>query len=173
MINAKCDEIAIALTLWDNAFSKLRTVDPTTEECDETQRLIDVAVAQLRRMEISITPKVHGTQYHAVHQMRTIPGGIAKLGEDWIEKYHQDGFRYDFCFSRVGDLEKQAVIRARCEQRARNPQVVMRRELVANRFEGKRKKKGPTVKMVQKQIKEEKRHEVLLKAIEENVVELY
>jgi len=173
MINAKCDDIAMALGLWDSAFSKLRTVDPTSEDCDSAQKLIDTAVAQLRKMGISITPKVHGSQYHAVHQMRTIPGGIAKLGEDWIEKYHQDGFRYDFCFSRVGDLEKQAVIRARCEQRARNPKVVMRRELVTKRFKGKRKKKGPTVKKVQKQIKEEKRHEVLLKAIEENVVELY
>ncbi len=173
MINAKCDDIAMALGLWDSAFSKLRTVDPTSEDCDSAQKLIDTAVAQLRKMGISITPKVHGTQYHAVHQMRTIPGGIAKLGEDWIEKYHQDGFRYDFCFSRVGDLEKQAVIRARCEQRARNPKVVMRRELVTKRFKGKRKKKGTTVKQVQKQKKEEKRHEVLLKAIEENVVELY
>ncbi len=81
----------------------------------------------------------------------------------------------DFCFSRVGNLEKQAVIRAQCEQRARNPKVVMRRKLVADRFEGKRKKKGPTSRWfrVQKQIKEEKRHEALLKAIEENVVELY
>ena len=173
LINGKCDDIKRALVLWDNAFSKLRTVDPTPDDCDNAQVLIDNAVAQLRKMEISITPKVHGSQYQAVHQMRTIKGGIAKLGEDWIEKYHQDGFRYDFCFGRVGNLEKQARIRARCEHRARNPKVVLRRELVAKRFRGKRKKKGPTVKEVQKQIKEEQRHEELLRVIEENVLDLY
>lgn len=173
LINEKCNDIRDALVLWDAAFSKLRTVDPTPDDCNKAQQLIDVAVAQLRKMDISITPKVHGTQYHAVYQMRTIPGGIAKLGEDWIEKYHQDGFRYDFCYGRVGDLERQAVIRARCEHRARNPQVVMRKELLAKRFKGKRKKKSTTVKEVQKQIKEEKRHEVLLRKLEEDVVELY
>ena len=76
---------------------------------------------------------------------------------------------------RVGDLEKQAEIRSRCEHRARNPQVVMRKELVARsrRFSGRRKKKDSTVKEVQKQIKEERRHEVLLRLLEEEVVELY
>lgn len=173
MIHAKCDDVRNALIVWDNAFSKLRIVDPTPSDCDMAQTLIDNAVAQLRKMEISITPKVHGMQKHAVHQMRTIPGGIAKLGEDFIEKYHQDGYRYDLCYSRVGDLEKQAVIRSRCEHRARNPQVVMRKELVARKFSGRRKKKGSTVKEVQKQIKEERRHEVLLRLLEEDVVELY
>ena len=45
--------------------------------------------------------------------------------------------------------------------------------MVARRFKGKRKNKGTTAKTVQKQIKEEQRHKVCLKALEENVVELY
>jgi hypothetical protein len=45
----------------------------------------------------------------------------------------------------------------------------MRRGLVAGRFKGK----GPTAKTVQNQIKEERRHKVFLKALKENVVELY
>eukprot|EP00957_Ditylum_brightwellii_P031102 2356167-Ditylum_brightwellii.AAC.1 len=65
MINIVCEDVKNALVLWDSAFSKLRTVDPTDKDCDKAQHLIDIAVAQLRKMGISITPKVHGMQAHA------------------------------------------------------------------------------------------------------------
>ena len=107
---------------------------PTESDCDEAQKTIDLAVAQLRKLGISITPEVHGTQFHAVNQMRSIPGGIGKLAEDWVEQYHQAGFRYDLCYCRVGGLKQQAVIRSRADHRARNPKVVMRKKLVDKRL---------------------------------------
>ena len=96
--------------------------------------------------------------------MRMIPGGMAKLGEDWVEKYHQDGFHYDFCFSRVKDLEKQAS--AQCEQVARRPQVFMMKELMLEDSREKGRRRGLVNKGIQNQIqiKEERRHELLLKA---------
>jgi hypothetical protein len=124
-------------------------------------------------MGISITPKVHGTQFHAVYQMRTIPGGIAKLAEDWVEQYHQSGFRYDLCYCRVGDLKQQAVIRSRAEHRARNPKVVMRKDMLDKRFKGMRKRKQDMVKDMKKQIKQELRHEVLGKVWDEDLLDLY
>ncbi len=84
------------------------------------------------------------------------------LGEDCIKKYHQNGFRYDFCFSssRVGDVEKQASVQR--EHIARSPQVVMVKELKLEDSRERRRRRG-LVKGVQNQIKEERRHEVLLK----------
>lgn len=91
-----------------------------------------------------------------VPQMKAVLNQLMSVGDPGIEdmmvesarwlNIFQDGFCYDFCFSRVGDLEKQAIIRAWCEHRAMNPQVFMRRESVARRFKGKRKNKGPTAK---------------------------
>ena len=170
--NEVCDDVVTALVLWDSAFSKLRTVDPSESECDEAQENIDLAVEQLRKMGISITPKVHGTQFHAVDQMKAIPGGISKLAEDWVEQYHQSGFRYDLSYCRAGSLKQQAVIRSRSEARSRKPEVVMRKEMLEKRFTGIRKRKKVAVNCMRKQIKQEFRYAVLRSARDEDLLDL-
>ncbi len=44
-------------------------------------------MVHIRSMGYSITPKMHGMESHVLTQMRTIPGGIGKLMEHWIEQY--------------------------------------------------------------------------------------
>jgi hypothetical protein len=81
------------------------------QHCMETQELIDKAMAHIRSMGFSVTPKLHGMESHVVTQMRTIPGGIGKLMEHWIKQYHQTGVRFDLAYCRVGSLVGQAAIR--------------------------------------------------------------
>jgi len=56
-------------------------INPTIEECDEAQRRVDKVLVKWRAMDISITPKVHIYEDHAVPQMR-YHGGIGDKGED-------------------------------------------------------------------------------------------
>jgi hypothetical protein len=78
--------------LMDAAFSSLRTINPTLEECDEAQRRVDKVLVKWRAMDISITPKVHIIEDHTVPQMR-YHGGIGDKGEDFVEASHQNGKR--------------------------------------------------------------------------------
>jgi hypothetical protein len=116
-----CKVICLALKLWDGAFSDIHTPNPSVEHCKSTQNRIDHAMAHIRLMGFSITPKMHGMKKHVVTQMQTIPGGIGKLMEHWIEKYHQTGHRFDLAHCRVGTLSGQAAIRSSVKKRGRNP----------------------------------------------------
>ena len=109
-IDDVCDDVGLALNLWDDVFSAVHKVDPSEADCEEAGKKVKHAMAQLRRMGISITPKAHGMEMHCIKQMRDIPGGIGKLVEHWVERYHQDGFRYDLAYCRAGSLENQAKI---------------------------------------------------------------
>jgi hypothetical protein len=101
-VNNTCNDICLALKLWDGAFSDIHTPNPSVEHCQATQNRIDKAMAHIRSMGFSITPKMHGMEKHVVTQMQTIPGGIGKLMEHWIEQYHQIGYRFDLAYCRVG-----------------------------------------------------------------------
>ena len=98
------------MKLWDGVFSAIHSPNPTVEHCIETQERIDKAMSHIRSMGFSVTPKMHGMESHVVRQMGTIPGGIGKLMEHWIEQYHQTGFRFDLAYCRVGSLVGQAAI---------------------------------------------------------------
>ena len=67
---------------------------------------------------------------HVVTQMQSIPGGIGKLMEHWIEQYHQIGHRLDMAYCHVGSLTGQAAIRSSVEKRGRNPRVQMNKQFL-------------------------------------------
>ncbi|KAL7528525.1 hypothetical protein ACHAXR_003576, partial [Thalassiosira sp. AJA248-18] len=139
--NEICTDVGLAFKLWDGVFSAIHKIDPSSDHCDKTQEMIDKAMAQLRSMDFSITPKMHGMEKHVVDQMRSIPGGISKLIEHWVEQYHQVGHRYDLSYCRAGTLENQAAIRSRLEKRARHPRVKMNKKLLEKKYKNIRRKR--------------------------------
>jgi len=84
--------------------------------------------------------------------MRTIPGGIGKLMEHWIEQYHQTGFRFDLAYCHVGSLVGQAAIGSRAEKRAHNPRVQLNKMLLQKRFLGIRKRQSAAIESEEKKI---------------------
>ncbi len=76
IINKVRDNVGLALKLWDGVFSAIHSPNPTVEHCIETQERIDKAMAHIRSMGFSVTPKIHGMESHVVRQMGTIPGGL-------------------------------------------------------------------------------------------------
>ena len=90
-----CNDVKLFLVLWDDAFAAVHKSDPSKEDCNDAQAKIDLEISQLRRMCMSVTPKGHGMEDHVVRQMRQAPGGIVRLIEHWVERYHQIGFKYD------------------------------------------------------------------------------
>ena len=158
-INQTCHNIGLALKLWDAAFSAIHAPDPTPEHCNKTQEIIDRAMFHMRTMGFSVTPKMHGMEYHVVTQMRNIPGGLGRLMEHWVEQYHQIGHRLDLAYCRVGSLVGQAAIRSRVEKRGMNPRVQMNKKALQARYVGRRKRRSDALERNEKKvhIKEERR----------------
>ena len=52
-------------------------------------------MAQMTQIGMSITPKANGMEDHVVNQMRPTRGGISRMVEHWVERYHQVGYKYD------------------------------------------------------------------------------
>ena len=163
IINTVCHNVGLAFKLWDGVFSAIHSPNPTVQHCMDTQGRIDKAMEHIRSMGFSITPKMHGMESHVARQMRTIPGGIGKLMEHWIEQYHQTGFRFDMAYCRVGSLVGQAAIRSSAEKRARNPRVQISKMLLQKSFVGIRKRRSAAIESDEKktQIKQERRDNAL------------
>jgi hypothetical protein len=115
-----CATMKALLMNWNQVSANLYTCDPSNDLCTETQKLIDKAIELMRKLNFSITPKLHVMECHVVHQMRTIPGGLAFLHEQWIEHYHQKGHKNDKMWQTLSH-EKQAGLVANKECRQRHP----------------------------------------------------
>ena len=153
LVKKVCHELGHAFILWDKVFKMVHEVDPSPEHCDATQKAIDLATTHLRKLDMSIIPKLHGMEAHLVRQMRHVHGGICKLVEHWVEHYHQVGYRYDVSYCRMGSLVKQASVRSRKEAIARAPQVIIckrRRE----ELKKKRNKKNDKREVAEKERQE-------------------
>ena len=61
-INVTCDDVGLGMKLWDAVFSDVHNSDPDKAHCKRTQARIDKAMAHIRDMGVSITPKMHGME---------------------------------------------------------------------------------------------------------------
>jgi hypothetical protein len=154
-----CEDVGLGMKIWDGVFSHVHKSDPDEAHCKATQDRIDTAMAHMRYMGVSITPKMHGMEKHVVNQMRTSPGGIGRLVEHWIEHYHQVGYRFDVAYDRVGSSVKSAEIRARSEKRSRHRQVQLHTKHLQEFGQRKVKKERKYEQLLQK--KQERRDEAL------------
>lgn len=135
-----CDDHKDLLILWDGALAKVMTVNPTEDDCKQAEKYIKNALQLMRDMGISITPKAHGMEDHVVKQMAKVPGGIGNLVEHWIEKYHQEGYKFDMKYRNMPDEVAKAMVRARRDKIKNDPDVIRARKRVEEKFSGKRKR---------------------------------
>ena len=79
IVNKVCGDVGLAFKLWDGAFLAIHSPNPTVEHCTVTLKRIDNAMAHIRGMGFSVTPKMHWMESHVVREMRTTPGGIGMI----------------------------------------------------------------------------------------------
>jgi hypothetical protein len=146
-----CTEVTRALVLWDDVFSRANTKyesisdDWVKEHCDATEKAVEQAMFQMRHMGFSITPKMHGLECHLVHQMRTVPGGIAMLIEHWVEQYHQTAAAMERIWA-SHPYTKQAEFRVRREHMLSHKETTeAEARIVKSKRAQKRKKSEATV----------------------------
>jgi hypothetical protein len=115
------------------------------KHCDETEKSVKLAMFQMWAMGFSITPKLHGLECHLVHQMRTVPGGIAMLIEHWVEQYHQRATEMERIWG-GHSYDEQAEFRARREHMLSNTNtMVAEARIIESKRKVKRKRAETTV----------------------------
>ena len=165
-IRVLCDDVKLALKLWDGAFSMIHRKEPSDTHCNLTQAQIDLAMAQMRCMKLPITPKAHGMACHIVHHMRSFPGGVAMLLEYWVESYHQKAKRFDVYWRGMTAIQRQAEIRARLETTFRTPEVRSEKARIVAAFVGVRKRKRSAINIEKDEKSKQARHGAVGEMIE-------
>jgi hypothetical protein len=86
------DGIRVVLLLLDGIFSLLLTKygKVTPQILEDLEELLELLRRQWVKMQLPMTPKFHCLLRHAVSQLRSTGGGLCDLGEDGIERSHQE-----------------------------------------------------------------------------------
>ena len=84
-IDNLCSSYMSVFLLWDCAFLYASIIDPTEDDIQMYSRYIMAAANSHVQMGCIVTPKVHLMWRHVEEQMKTIPGGLDKKREDWVE----------------------------------------------------------------------------------------
>ena len=146
-IKRKCNDIKLALQHWHNVHRVAsKTTAPTEEDLRNLKDDIRQAMAATRSLELSITLKMHGTEDHLYKQMRDIPGGIGRLMEYWIEKFHQDGSAMDHIHRHTRGARELAEARVRKETPWNNPEVLSQFEIMWKQHKRAASSKGSNAK---------------------------
>ena len=94
------EEFHTLFEVMDIAFAKLRILDPTPDEIESTEVVINLLEKIWRKLQLSITPKCHIMFDHIMDQVRE-HNDIADLIEDYIEHAHQTGKQLDHLVARM------------------------------------------------------------------------
>jgi hypothetical protein len=83
------------LLLLDAIYSLLLTKygKVTDKIPDDLAKLLELLRVQWVKMQLPMTPKFHCLLRHAVSQLKSTGGGLCDLGEDGIERSHQERLR--------------------------------------------------------------------------------
>ena len=152
-----CTKTKHGLQLWNDIFARMSDLkaDMNDDYCDETQKRIDAAMAFMRKLEFSITPKLHAVECHVVYQMRTVEGFPYML-EQWIEQYHQKGHRMDTQWHGQS-LEHQSRLVSAKEHTLQRPESKKAAAKIGKYFGVKTRKRNEEVVAKENKIKEERK----------------
>ena len=137
-IQTICDDCATLVTRFDDYFHILRT--GTSSDKARAERARDLALSKLRDMGLSVTPKAHILERHAVEQMCAFAGGLQHLVEDWVERFHQTASVWENNVKRVSSLQKRAEAYGLLQEIIGNSQVSKRAFATQDKTRRKRKR---------------------------------
>jgi hypothetical protein len=113
-------------------FSKAQKASGLVMENDvqELNDYIYLGIKLWRNLDLSMeAPKPHAMEDHLCDQMLWL-NGIGDLGEDFVEKAHQDGIRDEGRSRSIKDRGAAAILHCKWEQKRNLPQVLSKSEEV-------------------------------------------
>jgi hypothetical protein len=101
--------IRVVLLLLDAIYSLLMTKygKVTDEILDRLAELLELLRVQWVKMQLPMTPKFHCLLRHAVSQLKSTGGGLCDMGEDGIERSHQERLKDYRRFAGLKDFQRR------------------------------------------------------------------
>jgi hypothetical protein len=95
-IQKQCDITASLLLHYDEFFSCMRLTkeEVNNQSVTEARTFISNGMQLLRALQMSVTPKAHACESHAIAQMEE-EKGMGDYDEDFVKWWHQEGKRKD------------------------------------------------------------------------------
>jgi hypothetical protein len=123
-VRKRCDIVAKALLLFDGFLSILRTdhKDLTPQHITKARRYARKALEVWRILELSVTPKCHGSEDHACDQLEFLKG-LADFCEDWVEQLHQLGLKNNRRTRTIRNRDRKYKLYTQWEQLSGNRNV--------------------------------------------------
>ena len=118
------DKFKVLFGCMDLVFTKLRILNPTEQEIDETKNVISKLEELWHELDLNITPKFHILVKHTIEQVIRF-GGIADKVEDFVEKSHQTRKQLNHLVARMNNqcYDKQELVKIRRQWMKTNPDV--------------------------------------------------
>jgi hypothetical protein len=116
-----CDIVAKALLLFDGFLSLLRTnhKDPTPKHIGKVREYARKALAVWRILQLSLTPKCHGSEDHACDQLELLKG-LADFCEDCMEQLHQLSLKNNWRTKTIRNIDRKYKLYTHWEQLSGN-----------------------------------------------------
>lgn len=139
----RCDAVAKCLLLFDGFLSILRTdhKDLTPALIAKAREYARKALVVWRILQLSVTPKCHGSGAHACDQLEFLQG-LADFCEDWVEQLHQLGLKNNRRTKTVRNRNRKYNLYAKWEQLSGNRKV----QAIKQEVHKKRKRKLQTTR---------------------------
>ena len=135
------------LLVFDKIFSTARSSTGSLSDDDIALLVtfLQQAMVLWRKLQLSVTPKVHVLEDHLVEQLLKEEHGVSLRGigeftEDFVEQAHQFGFRDEGRTRGLKDHAAKARSHSNWEHRALNPAVQLKHQEVTNITSRKRKR---------------------------------
>ena len=152
-IKKMCADHKILYHLWDGEFFMACMVDQSHNNIDLYKRTMFAALHCHIQIGCNMTHKVYLIWHHIVNQMKyvLVLGGLGEKMDDWLERQHQDGKRYQDIYRRVVDVQVNADRCARREHHSSRSEVkAQKTQVCSNASRNLTKVEDKSVKMKQK-----------------------
>jgi hypothetical protein len=125
--------IKVVLLLLDAIYSLLMTKygKVTDEILDKLAKLLELLRVQWVYMQLPMTPKFHSLLRHAVSQLKSTGGGLCDMGEDGIERSHQERLKDHRRFAGLKDFQRRTDSQSKMQYIRMMPEVKKTQEEVA------------------------------------------
>jgi hypothetical protein len=160
--------IRLVLLLLDAIYSLLLTkygmVNPAIIE--EVEELLELLRVQWVKMQLPQTPKFHCLLRHAVSQLLSTGGGLCDLGEDGIERSHQERLKDFRRFAGLKDFRSRTDLQTKY-QHIRLMQVIKKTQEEVTKASTRTLKRDRSLAEESKEMKKSARDEKRAKAAQE------
>jgi hypothetical protein len=161
--------IKVVLLLLDAIYSLLLTKygKVTAQILNDLAELLELLRAQWVKMQLPMTPKFHCLLRHALSQLKSTGGGLCDMGEDGIERSHQERLKDNRRLTGLKNFRRRTDSQTKMQHIRQMVEIQKKQEEVASASSRNLKRDRPLAAETRKEMKKSCREENRARAAQE------